>query len=379
MAQSEGGQERTEEATPKKLREAQEKGQVARSRELTTFLLLLAAGFGLLFLGGDVVAAITKIMKESFQFGDRPWQDASALPGVLMQAMLDSLWALSPLLLLFFVVALLAPGILGGWLFSSEAVSLKWDRLDPIKGLGKIFAWRSLMELVKAIAKFILVAIAAGFWLWSEKWGIIGLGNQTIEYALHRSGDILIWSLIMATFPLVLVAAPDVFFQKWDHGRQLKMTRQEIREENKDTEGNPEVRSKIKTIQRELARRRMMEEVPKADVIITNPTHYSVALKYDQHKMGAPVVVAKGADFIALQIRNVAKLHKVPIVTAPPLARAVYFSTELNKEVPAGLYLAVAQILAYVYQLKKSSLDPNVNNNNFDDLPIPDDMRVDDR
>lgn len=377
MAQSEGGQERTEEATPKKLREAQEKGQVARSRELTTFILLLAAGFGLLFVGGDVIAALITIMKENFQFIDRPWQNASALPDILMQAMFDALWALSPLLLLFFVVALLAPGMLGGWLFSGEAISLKWDRLDPIKGIGKIFAWRGVLELVKAIAKFILVAIAAGLWLWSEKWGIIGLGNQSIESALHLSGDILIWSLIMATFPLVLIAAPDVFFQKWDHARQLKMTRQEVREENKDTEGNPEVRSKIKTIQRELARRRMMEEVPKADVIITNPTHYSVALKYDQNKMGAPVVVAKGADLIALQIRNVAKLHNVPIVTAPPLARAVYFSTDLNKEVPAGLYLAVAQILAYVYQLKKSNA--NTQTNNFDDLPIPDDMRVDDR
>lgn len=379
MAQSEGGQERTEEATPKRLREAKEKGQVARSRELTTLILLLTAGFGLLFLGGAVVSTMARIMTESFQFLGSSWQDASSLPEILLKAMLDSLWALAPILLLFFVVALLAPGLLGGWLFSGDAIAFKWERIDPIKGLGKIFSWRGLLELIKAIAKFVLVAIVAGLWLWSEKWGIIGLGNQSIESALRLSADVLIWSFVVASVPLVLIAAPDVFFQKWDHSRQLKMTRQEVREENKDTEGNPEIKAKIKVIQRELARRRMMEEVPKADVIITNPTHYSVALKYDQHKMGAPVVVAKGADLIALQIRNVATLHNVPIVTAPPLARAVYFSTDLNKEVPAGLYLAVAQILAYVYQLKNAGGKTSGQANNFDDLPIPDDMRVDER
>ena len=377
MAQEEGGQERTEEATPKRLRESREKGQVARSRELTTFVMLLVGGFGLLIMGQELLASLMRIMTDNFQFINGPWQDEKMLPSIFVSAVIDSLWSLAPLFFILFLAALISPGALGGWVFSVDAISFKWERLDPIKGLGKIFAWRGFIELVKAIAKFVLVGVAAGFWLWLGKGEIISLGNQSLESALGLSGEILLWTLIVASSPLVLVAATDVFFQIWDHSRQLKMTRQEIRDENKETEGNPEVRAKIKSVQREMARRRMMDEVPNADVIITNPTHYAVALKYDQARMGAPVMVAKGADLIALQIRSVAKTNNVPIVSSPSLARAVYFSTEINNEVPAGLYLAVAQVLAYVYQLKNTNESPRQGGYVIDDLPIPDDMRVD--
>ena len=375
MAQD-GGQERTEQATPKRLREAREKGQVARSRELSTFLMMAASGGGLLFLGGGIVTAIMDIMTKNFQFTNGPWRDPNLLPAAFIDAVYAGLWSLTPLLVLLFVVALLVPAAVGGWIFSLEAVAFKWDKLDPIKGIGKLFSWRSALELFKAILKFVLVSAAIGAWLWFDYHNIVGIGDQSINDSIVETGRLLVWGLLIASAPLIVIVVPDAFFQIWDHARQLKMTFQEVREESKETEGNPEVRGRIRTIQRELARRRMMADVPKADVVITNPSHYAIALKYDQDRMRAPTVVAKGADLIAFQIRAAAHAYNVPIIAAPPLARAIYYSTALKGEVPEGLYLAVAQILAYVYQVKKKER-PADQAPNFEDLPIPDGMRRD--
>lgn len=376
MAQ-EGGQERTEEATPKRLREAREKGQVARSRELTSFVMMMATGGALLFLGGSLVTAVMQIMSKNFQFMNGPWKDPALLPQVFLDAVSAALWALAPILILLMILALIVPALLGGWIFSAEAIQFKWERIDPIKGLVKLFSARSVAELLKSIFKFVLISAVVGIWLWIDRDGLLARVDQSIDDSIVASGKLLVWALLIASAPLLLVVLPDAFFQMWDHARQLKMTRQEVRDENKETEGNPEVRGRIRSIQREMARRRMMADVPRADVIITNPTHYAIALKYDQEKVKAPVLLAKGADLIAFQIRNTGSSCNVPVISAPALARAIYFSTALKAEVPSGLYVAVAQVLAYVYQVKRKDRKPAGAPPNFDDLPIPEGMRRD--
>ena len=375
----ESGFERTERATPKRQREAREKGQIARSRELTTFSLLLASGIGILLMGNNIIESILDSMRDSFHLSTDKIFNANILLNFLVTELIKVLMALSPLLILLIVVALLSPIALGGWSFSADAVIAKWERIDPISGIKRVFSWKSVIELIKALAKFGLVAAVAVAYLWLHRKQLIVLSNGDIQVGLKESGKIILWAFLIISSPLLIVVAIDVPFQLWDHAKKLRMTRQEVKDENKETEGSPEVRARVRNIQREMARKRMMAEVPRADVIITNPTHYAVALKYDQNNMRAPVVLAKGKDLIASQIRSVAQIYKVPIVSAPALTRSVYHSTPLNREIPTGLYMAVAQVLAYIYQLRaKGYHRPGDKAKKFDDLPIPDELRKDD-
>jgi flagellar biosynthetic protein FlhB len=276
-------------------------------------------------------------------------------PAAALRHLGHALRATVVMLLPFFgvtvVVAILASIALGGFNVSAEAMAPKLSTLDPIKGMKKVFSMRGLMELLKSMAKFFLIAGATALLLWWWTPDLLRLGAMDVGVAIVESAHLIGWGGILVASTLILIAAVDVPFQLWDHKRQLKMTQQEVREEFKETEGRPEVRGRIRQLQREMAQRRMMEEVPKADVIVTNPTHYAVALRYDQDKMNAPIVVAKGTELIAANIRRVGTAHDVPIVEAPLLARAIYFNTELNEAIPATLYLAVAQLLAYVFQL----------------------------
>lgn len=373
----ENGQERTEQATPKRLREAREKGQIARSRELTTFAMLLTSGAAIYLLGENIVDGLTTMMKSDLHMARDEIYDATKLPGLFLNEVINILWVLSPFLLLLTVVAVLAPMALGGWSFSAEAILFKWDRIDPIKGIKRIFSWKSVVEIIKALAKFGLIAAVSCFVIWKMRDQIAVIGDEDVLVALNKSGSLLVLAFIATALPLLVVVAIDVPFQIWDFSKQMRMSRQEVKDENKETEGNPEIKGRIRNIQIEMARRRMMAEVPRADVIITNPTHYAVALKYDQAKMLAPVVIAKGADLVAMQIRSVGGASHVTIVSAPALARSIYYSTELNKEIPAGLYLAVAQILAYVYQLRAKGKARHKQDVNFDDVPIPAELRRD--
>ena len=250
------------------------------------------------------------------------------------------------------VVALLAPLSMGGWSFSFEAIQPKLSKLNPIKGFGRLFSWRSLTELLKALVKFVLVTAVAIGVIWLQMGEFIQLGSESLQPGLAHAGELLTTAFLYVSAALILIAAVDVPFQIWDHNKQMRMTHQEVRDEMKDTEGKPEVRSRIRQLQREISQRRMMEAVPKADVVVTNPTHFAVALKYDPKKMRAPVVLAKGADLIALNIRKVAEENNITRIEAAPLARALYHSTEIGQAIPQGLYLAVAQLLAYVFQLK---------------------------
>jgi flagellar biosynthetic protein FlhB len=266
--------------------------------------------------------------------------------------MFDALWLLLPFFFLVAAAALLAPMALGGWAFSFEALQPKLSKLDPVKGLKRVFSAKGLMELVKAFAKFALVAAVAMTVIWVQMGDFLQLGNESLHSALAHAGHLFATAFLYVSAALILIAMADVPFQIWDHNKQMRMTKQEVKDEMKDTEGKPEVKARLRQLQREMANARMMEQVPQADVVVTNPTHFAVALKYDQLRMRAPLVVAKGADLVAANIRRVAAENKVLLVETPPLARALYHSTEMGQEIPEGLYVAVAQVLAYVYQLK---------------------------
>ncbi len=349
----EQAQERTEEPTPKRLREAREKGQVPRSRELNTTLVLLTGAFAFFFSGPFMLSRLEALVIEGFSIDRATIFDTQALPAVLFSALGDALLLLAPLLAFLLLASVLGPLSLGGWAFSVEAVKPKLEKLDPIKGLGRIFSLKGLMELVKTLAKFVVVTAAAALVLWMSESELLQLGGQPLGTALEHTAQMLLWGFFVLTGVLVLIAAVDVPFQLWEHHRQLRMTRQEVKDELKETEGNPEMRARVRQIQREMAQQRMMAEVPKADVVITNPTHFAVALKYDQQRSAAPRVVARGADLVAQEIRSIALQANVPVFEAPPLARALYWNTRLGQEIPAELYLAVAQVLAYIYQLRE--------------------------
>jgi flagellar biosynthetic protein FlhB len=256
-------------------------------------------------------------------------------------------------------------------------LAFKPEKLNPVKGLSRIFGWRGILEMLKGLAKFALVAVVALMLLNNMGDRFLGLGTEPLEQGMSHAADLLTLAFLILSSVLILVAAIDVPFQLWDHQRQLKMTMQEIKEEHKQTEGNPEMKGRQRQMQREMSQRRMMEDVPKADVVVTNPTHYAVALRYDTTQAGAPVVVAKGTELLAAKIRSLAVEHDVPVLAAPPLARALYFSTELGEAIPEGLYRAVAQVLAYVYQLKQGPIYNREGQTPMTDLPIPDDLQHD--
>ena len=370
---AETGQERTEQPTPKRLREAREKGQVPRSKELNTMALLTAAGGGMLVMGDDIFGGLRDDMRQSLSIQHAGDLDKYSVITAFTDALTQGLIVVSPVFALMVVVALFTPLGIGGWSFSMKAVSFKIEKINPIKGLGRIFALKGLMELSKVLAKFVLISVVSGLIIWSLIDELLGLSLEPLDDALSHVATLCGWTFLACSSALIVVAAIDVPFQIWQHTKQLKMTLQEVKDEAKETDGRPEVKMKIRQVQQEMSRRRMMEAVPEADVIVTNPTHYAVALRYDQFSMQAPVVVAKGADLIAANIREVAKQHDIAIVSAPPLARAIYASTEIDQEIPAGLYIAVATILSYVYQLKAALYtedEPELP----DDLPIPDEL-----
>ena len=372
------GQERTEQPTPRRIQQAREKGQVPTSRELNTMIMMLIAGASVMFIGPAIVEDLLEMFKRYLNISRENIFDPASMPVVLETAIIDSLITLSPFFTLMMLSAIAGPLMMGGVTFSTKALSFKWEKLDPITGLGRVFSKKGLVELIKALIKFLIIGTTAILFLYTQMDTYLGLGSEPLVQALPHMAKLLTWSFLAIASVLVFIALIDVPFQIYDYTQQLKMTFQEIRDENKDTEGNPEVRGRVKRVQQEMAQRRMMAEVPNADVIITNPEHYSVAIKYDQSSMSAPVVVAKGVDIIAMQIRTIAREHEIPILQAPPLARALHHTTEIDAEIPAALYLAVAQVLAYIFKLRT---DPRWNKrkkeHKLNDLPIPNDMKFD--
>lgn len=375
MAQD-SAQERTEQPTPRKLREARQRGQVARSRELATAALLAGGGFGIWLTGPYLLQGLVETMRSAFSFPRAQLADPTIMARALAEAVTESLLYLGPFLGLTMVLALLAPLVLGGWTFSAEPLTPKWERLDPVRGLGRLLSARALVELAKALGKFGLVAAMAVMVLWYSAEGFLALGRGPVDAGLAGTGRLLSLAMALLCVPILLIAAVDVPWQLWQHLRQLRMSRQELREEHKESEGRPEVKARVRRLQQQLAQRRMMDAVPKADVVVTNPTHYAVALRYQSERDAAPVVVAKGTDLIALQIRRVATAHRIPTVESPSLARAIHRTTRLDGTVPTALYLAVAQVLAHVYQLRSQGPLPR-QPLSMRDVPVPPDLAGD--
>lgn len=350
--ESEDGQEKSEEPTAKKRADARKKGQIPRSRELNTVVMMITSAVALLLFGSGFMAGMAEILRVNLIIEPADYADPMSMIRRFKEAVGMGISTIVPIVAILIIAAIVGPTLLGGMTFSGETMKPKLSKLNPIKGLGRIFGPKGLMELIKSLLKFLLVGSFGVFLLWTWRAEFFGLGEEPLYQSMAHSGELLAWGFFWLSLSLILVAVVDVPFQLWDYTRNLKMTKQEVKDEMKQTDGRPEVKARIRQTQREMAMRRMMEAVPQADVIVTNPTHYAVALKYDPDNMGAPRLVAKGVDEVALKIRLVAKEHKIEIMEAPPLARALYYSTKIDAEIPAGLYFAVAQVIAYVFSLK---------------------------
>lgn len=345
--------ERTEPASARRLEKARSEGQVPQSRELMAFMVMAFAVGGFWVLGGWLTDRALAILRHGLSFSRDTAFSPDAL-GVSFAALSwEGLLLAAPLFLLTIVAAVGAPFAIGGWVFAPTVLTLNFTRIDPVKGIGRMFSWHSIGELVKAILKALLIGSVI-YWVVSRQQGqLFALMSQPLELALVSFGNMLVFAAIAMVAGLAAIAAIDVPFQLWRYYQGLRMTREELRQEMKELEGDPQLKARIRSQQREMARKRMMAEVPKADVVVTNPTHYAVALKYDSDSMGAPQIVAKGMNILAQKIRDVAEEHRVPVLEAPPLARALYRHTDIGDQIPAALYTAVAEVMAYVYQLNQ--------------------------
>ncbi len=345
-------QERTESATPKRLEEARREGRVPRSQELTTSVVLLAAASALLLLGDGVGQSLAAVMREGLELTRTEALDESRLVPALSAALYHAGVACLPVLGIVILAVTAAPLTIGGWNVSGKPLVPDFKRLDPLAGFGRMFSLRGVVELAKALAKFALVATVAALLLWRSAGELLALGGEATGAAIGHATQLVGTTLLALAGALLVIAAIDVPYQLWRHASELKMSREEVRQEAKESDGSPEVKGRIRQVQQALARGRMLQDVPTADVIVTNPTHFAVALRYDDKRARAPVVVAKGTELIAARIREIAGAHGVAIVEAPPLARALYRSVDVGREIPAALYAAVAQVLTYVYQLR---------------------------
>ena len=358
MAESEMGGERTEEPSLRRLQEARERGQIPRSRELTNFATMIGGSTALVAIGGSVAAHLAQMMRRSLSIDAHSLRTTDSMSASLGEACMSAVNAILPVFGALVAMVLLASVALGGWNFTTQALTPDFSRLNPLSGLKRLFGLHGVSELVKALLKCLVVgAVCAGIvsWIFGD---VLALGRMAPRAAVSRGAGLLSWAFVWLCASLALVAVVDVPLQIFQFKRALRMTRQELRDEAKELDGRPETKQRIRQMQQALARRRMMHKVPTADVVIVNPTHFAVALKYDPRKMRAPVVLAKGVDLVAQNIRRIAEEHRVPIFEAPPLARALYRSTDLNKEIPNGLYVAVAQVLSYIFRVR--TLNPTI-------------------
>ncbi len=344
--------ERTEPPSARRIEQAREDGDVPRSRELSTCTVLMAAALGIWFLGGGVIRQMESMLVSVLALDRASIYDPNLLITRIGGNIGQLLLVFAPFAVLLIIAALASPLLIGGWLFSVSALQPNFGKLNPISGLGNMLSVRALVELFKAIGKATLVGTVAWLVMSHQIDAMLGLTAEPLNTGSGHVAHLLLTSFIAIVSSLVLIAMIDAPYQMWQYANKLKMTRQELRQESKESDGNPEIKARIRNLQREMARRRMMAAVPKADVVVTNPTHYAVALQYADGSRGAPRVVAKGADAVAARIRELAAEHNVPLLEAPALARALHKHTELGEEIPQALYTAVAEVLAYVFQLR---------------------------
>jgi flagellar biosynthetic protein FlhB len=344
--------ERTEAPSQRRLEQAREEGQVPRSRELNTFALLGAAGIGLWLSADGMRNAFSALVRTSLNIPRELLADPGMMVERLFAVSIGALMAIAPVLVVLFIVAFVSPLLLSGWLVSSKALMPDFKRLNPLSGFKNMFSAHSLAELGKAIGKVVVIGGVATWVTLGQTPASLGLTQEPLTAAIAHGAHILGWCFLAVVGSLALIAAIDVPFQIWHHRSKLKMSREDLRREHKEQEGDPQVKAVIRSQQREMARKRMMAAVPTADVVVVNPTRYAVALRYDE-KMRAPRVVAKGMHLIAQSIRESAEQHKVPVLQSAPLARALYRHTDVGDEIPAALYTAVAEVLAWVFQLRR--------------------------
>ena len=344
--------EKTEAASPKRLEQAREEGDVPRSREVATFTVLMASGCCLWFAGDAIVRRLTAVMVSGLTLDREQILNPDAMMLRIGYDVGSVLLTCLPYALAIMLVALASPVLVGGWLFSSKAFTPNFGKLNPIRGLGNMFSKNALVELLKAIAKTLVVGVVAWMVMQHQKDAVLGLSVESLRAGSAHLISLLITAFLLIVGALGLIAAIDGPYQMWHYANKMKMSLQEVKQESKESDGNPQIKAKIRQMQHEMSRRRMMADVPTADVVVTNPTHYAVALKYGENARGAPQVVAKGIDEVAAKIRELAGEHKVAILEAPALARALYKHTDIGDEIPEALYGAVAEVLAYVFQLR---------------------------
>jgi flagellar biosynthesis protein FlhB len=371
VAENENGQEKSEEPSEKRLRESREKGQVPRSRELGSLALTAGSAIVFLVMGGHMLSRLAEMFRRAFTLTRAEIMDPATMFHRLALSFSEGFLAMLPFFIAAILLAISSTLLVGGWNFSTQALAPQFNRLNPLPGFKRMFSMKSLVELLKTLAKFFLIAaIGIGLFKAMEQ-DFVGLGLMGLHAGLARAGTLLSWSFLGLSLGLLVVALIDVPFQLYEYKKGLRMTRQEMIDEYKEVEGKPEIKQKVRQLQRQMSQRRMMEAVPTADVIITNPTHFSVALKYQPNSDAAPIVVAKGADEVAMAIRKIANANRIPLFESPQLARSLFAHVEVGDPIPSGLYVAVAQILAYVFQLKGGSTPPD-----RPDPSVPDEFRA---
>jgi flagellar biosynthetic protein FlhB len=367
----ESDQEKTEAPSPQRLEKAREDGQVVQSRELATFVVLMTGGAALWTMAGSLGQTMSHIVRDGLQFNPGIARDSSHVMAQLSDQFFEAALALAPFLGLMVVATLASPLLLRGWMFSTKAFAPDFNRLNPLSGIKRMFSSQGLVELIKALGKAGLLGGVAAWLIWSNLNAIFSLSMESPSTAIEHMGDLIGKVFLLISGTMIFIVVLDLPYQLWSYYNKLKMTKEQLRQEAKESEGDPHLKARIRAQQREVARRRMMSEVPTADVVVTNPTHFAVALKYSEGKMRAPRVVAKGADAVAARIRELAAEHKVPLLEAPPLARALFRHAELGDEIPATLYAAVAEVLAYVFQLRHFQQVGGAYPNAPTELPVP--------
>lgn len=373
---AETDQERTEDPTEKRKQQAREKGQVARSKEMGTAFVLVSSAVAFMWFGESLFNGLRTVFKQLFILDRQQAFDTTKMFEAFATAFSAIIWPLAIIFAFILVFTFFGNSWLGGINFSWQAMAPKFSRMSPLNGFKRMFGVQALVELVKGLAKFLVVAVSAFLLLAWQYDNILQISMGQMPNMMANALDILMWMFLLLCCSIFLIVVIDAPFQLWKHQKDLRMTKQEVKDEHKDSEGSPEVKGRIRRLQMEMANRRMMQEVPKADVVVTNPTHYAVALKYEDNGARAPVVLAKGSDETAAKIREIALEYDIPLVQSPALARSIYHTTELEQEIPQGLFVAVAQVLAYVYQLKMHKKGKAKRPNKpASDLPIPDDLK----
>lgn len=366
--------ERTEEASPTRIEKAREEGDIPRSRELATCAMLFTAGLILWSLGSQFNQALKDMLIGGLSF-NREMAFSNTLPLTRMTELIrDILIAFAPIGLILIIVAIGSPILVGGWNFSSKLLMPNFSRLNPLKGITNMVSKNSLVELVKAIAKATLVGIVSYMVIDHYLPSLLNLALIPLDAGINSTAKLMIQAFLFIVGSLVLVAALDVPYQLFHYASKMKMSKEELKQESKENNGNPEIKARVRQQQREMARRRMMSQIPKADVIITNPTHYAVAIQYNENSMRAPKLIAKGSDAVALRIREIGKENKVMLLESPKLARAIYAHTEIEQEIPEALYLAVAEILAFVFQVRNHSVRDGAYPVQPNNIEVPDSL-----